>query len=100
MIIGRPVPFPNPTSASATVEFRLEPPENDPDARYHVEAEVFNVTGRRVRNAYSGDMAAGDRFIRWDGKLDGGQPAPPGIFFMRIVVDGTDHRTAKIVRVP
>ena len=40
--------------------------------------EVFDVKGRRVRTLHKGILPAGRNPLGWDGRLDGGSPAPSG----------------------
>jgi len=46
--------------------------------------DVFDPSGRRVRSLQRGTMQAGRSFISWDGKLEGGVPAPSGIYFIQL----------------
>ena len=50
--------------------------------------DVFDPAGRRVRTLTQGRMPAGRSFIRWNGKLDGGENAPSGIYFVKLKGEG------------
>jgi len=68
---------PNPFSALATIEYTLS-------SAAEVNAEVFSVTGARVRRLHSGSFGAGTRRILWDGKNDAGRALPSGTYFVKI----------------
>ncbi len=53
-----------------------------------VVVEVFDVSGRRIRTLTSGDRDAGWHSLRWDGAMDGGSNARPGIYFTRLTTGG------------
>jgi flagellar hook assembly protein FlgD len=49
-----------------------------------VSLDVFDPAGRRVRTLTRGPLPAGRSFVRWDGKLEGGAPAPSGVYFIKL----------------
>ena len=49
--------------------------------------EIFDLSGRRVREVYSGTDPLGEYSHSWDGTDDSGRSVPPGIFFYRILAD-------------
>ncbi|OPL19327.1 MAG: hypothetical protein AVO35_11315 [Candidatus Aegiribacteria sp. MLS_C] len=53
-----------------------------------VDAEVFSIDGRLVRELQSAPVAPGTWEIRWDGTALGGDPVPPGVYILRMVTDG------------
>lgn len=73
---------PNPFSAVATIEYTLS-------AAAQVDAEVFSVTGARVRRLHSGSFGAGTRRIMWDGKNDAGRALPSGTYFVKVSASGS-----------
>ena len=44
------------------------------------ELGVFDVAGRRVATLFQGTAEAGPHAVSWDGRLDGGQRAPAGVY--------------------
>ena len=42
------------------------------------------VRGRKVRGLLDRELSAGDHVLMWDGRADGGNPAPSGVYFYRI----------------
>ncbi|MCY3735375.1 MAG: gliding motility-associated C-terminal domain-containing protein [Gemmatimonadaceae bacterium] len=64
---------------------------------------LFDLSGRRVRELYqssdlSGHYDPGSQpQLGWDGRDDGGNPVPPGIYILRVSVQG-DARTSEQVR--
>lgn len=89
--LGRPSP--NPTRGVATIRF-----ESTSDAP--IEAKIFDVAGRLVRSLdLEGDVDAGARAIRWDGRSQGGRSASPGVYFLRVRQAGhTQARPITILR--
>lgn len=89
-------PTPNPVRANTVIEYRS-------NANGGVQsAEVFDVTGRRVRTlrpsgASSADAQTG--LIQWDGRSDRGRRVPAGVYFVR-ATDGesTSQRRVNVVR--
>jgi hypothetical protein len=49
--------------------------------RAEARLELFDVAGRRVRTLHAGPLPAGESVVAWDGHLDGGDPAPAGVYF-------------------
>lgn len=60
---------------------------------------VFTATGRKVKSVFDGRLAAGGYTLDWDGRTEAGESAPPGIYLVRVAVDGKVIGTAKIARV-
>lgn len=42
--------------------------------------DVFDIAGRRVATLFRGEAEAGPHVASWDGRLDGGQTAPAGVY--------------------
>lgn len=59
------------------------------------ELDVFDVAGRRVATLFRGEARAGPHVASWDGRLDQGQPAPPGVY--RAVLRTADARVIRSV---
>lgn len=67
----------------------------------HLQARLYDSHGRLVRGLFDGTLPSGNHALRWDGKSDLGQDAPPGVYFLDVLVDGTRWGgPAKIVRLP
>lgn len=60
---------------------------------------VFDVSGRLVAELQSGPQDAGEHLLQWDGRDAGGQRAPQGLYFVRLVtsIEGREERS--VVRV-
>ena len=54
--------------------------------------DLFDLRGRQVRSWLGAEIGEG-----WDGRLSSGEPAPSGVYFVRIMV-GDDVGTFRIVR--
>jgi hypothetical protein len=70
-------PRPNPTSAGASMSFRLGQPE-------YVRLSVIDASGRTVRAIHEGMMLAGSHDASWDGRSDRSGDVPAGIYFVRL----------------
>ena len=81
-------PYPNP--ANAQVSFELTLGISGP-----LQAELFDVQGRRLRSFMDGWLDEGVHWLRWNSEIDG-RPAPAGIYFVRVQgPEGT--RTQKVI---
>jgi glucose/arabinose dehydrogenase len=89
---GAPGAAPNPFRSATRVSFRLP-------AREQVALAVHDLAGRRVRRLFEGEAPAGQSTIEWDGRDDGGAPAGPGLYFVRLrrARDGVTH-AARVLR--
>ena len=77
----------NPVRPPAPVEFRLPQPGE-------AMLEVFDLSGRRVRELARGPHAAGVHRVTWDGRSDRGANAGSGVYFYRL----TTARESRVVR--
>ena len=75
------LPRPNPTGTGMTLQYSLPK-----DAL--VSVKVFDVAGRVVRDLGDGPVGAGVHVLSWDLQNDSGQRVRPGLFFVRLSVDG------------
>jgi parallel beta-helix repeat protein len=69
--------FPNPFNASTNIEFCL--PEES-----HVSLEIFDSVGRKVSTIISGEYAAGEHRVTWNGRSEDGEPLASGIYFYKL----------------
>ncbi len=69
--------FPNPFTPETRIVYSV-----GRDA--HVELAVYDIAGRLVTVLASGEVAAGNHKVSWDGKDSEGRPAAPGIYFYRL----------------
>ena len=52
---------------------------------------VYDLTGQRIRDLWTGDKAAGDHALTWDGRDDAGQEVASGVYVYRLQTgDGSD----------
>ncbi|MCK4461496.1 MAG: T9SS type A sorting domain-containing protein, partial [candidate division Zixibacteria bacterium] len=83
--------YPNPFNQGTTISFYL-------DKSSHVELEVFNILGQKVRSLVDGYRNAGPHSEVWDGRDGGGQAVASGIYLYRLKT-GTEQGTKKMVLV-
>jgi hypothetical protein len=75
-------PHPNPFNPATEFSFVL----NESGS---VTLGVFDLTGRRVREFYSGvRLEVGEHHLNWDGRSDAGNLVASGVYFLRMEVDG------------
>lgn len=74
-------PAPNPAAGRVTMGFTL----SEPSA---TDLGVYDTAGRRVRTLSSGRLPAGHHPYTWDGADAAGVHVRPGVYFVRLVVDG------------
>ena len=78
---GRIVPLPNPAPAGTRVALSLSDFAGDSPS---LEINIFDVEGRRVTGL---SVQSGVR-TSWNGRLENGSAAPPGLYFLRAESDG------------
>ena len=72
MGVGRPNPF------RESTRIDLELPVSEP-----VRIEIFDLTGRLVRTLHDDPLPAGRHDLVWDGRADGGERLPCGVYLVR-----------------
>jgi flagellar hook assembly protein FlgD len=72
---------PNPFAFSTDVPFTL-------DRRGYALLRIHDASGRVLRTLLDGELPAGERRVTWDGRTDGGQRVPAGIYLLNLQVDG------------
>jgi hypothetical protein len=71
--------FPNPFNPTTSIAYAL------PRSSF-VRITIFNVLGQEVRRLVSGYFDGGTRVAVWDGRDDGGENVPSGVYFYRMEV--------------
>jgi hypothetical protein len=85
-------PAPNPARAGVTFGFALS-------QAGRARAEVFDAGGRRVAIVLNRDLGAGPHVGTWDGRVNGGARAGPGLYYVRLRLPGyTGNRAIVIAR--
>jgi hypothetical protein len=80
---------PNPFSDATTIAFSIP-------SRSHVQIEVYNILGQKVRTLVNETMEANSYVRTWDGRSDSGTKASSGIYFYKMVA-GDYSATRKAV---
>lgn len=70
-------PAPNPFNPEVRLRYQLP-------YRSKVEVAVFDVAGRKVATLFSGEVEAGAHDLSWNGRDDGQQGLPSGVYFARV----------------
>lgn len=82
-------PYPNPFRTDTRIGFDL--------ARSgEVGVEIYDVTGRLVREYLPRAMPPGGWGVRWDGRSESGVAAADGIYLYHVTVDGEVRATGKV----
>jgi hypothetical protein len=85
---------PNPFRYGDSVSLSFTLPSSGP-----VTVRVVDVTGRRVADLLDEVLPAGRHRVAWDGRIDGGPPAPTGVYFVAVRTrDGEVSRRALFMR--
>ena len=74
--------FPNPFNPTTTVQYTLHLPGQ-------VSLQIYDLNGRLVRTLVSDFESAGQHSVVWNGLTDGSRPAASGVYFARLVANGT-----------
>ncbi|MFN8179360.1 MAG: FG-GAP-like repeat-containing protein [bacterium] len=83
--------LPQPASGSQRLALTLARPTV-------LDVAAYDVAGRRIATLSRGVLAAGERWITWDGRDDRGARVPSGVYFLRIS-DGARRAAVRSVRV-
>lgn len=69
--------YPNPFNPETTISFKLP-------QRQEISLQVFNMKGQLVKTLFTGEKAAGNHHISWNGKSGSGKEVGSGIFLYRL----------------
>jgi len=81
---------PNPSRLGTRIDFALHAPGA-------VGFDVIDMSGRRVAALPDAARGAGTFSVAWDGRSDAGRSLPPGLYFVRMKVDGRPVGVRKLV---
>jgi hypothetical protein len=82
--------FPNPFNPSTTLRYDL-------DAANHVNLEVFNVLGQKVKTLVDEYQEAGYHSVQWDGVDESGASVATGVYFYRVNAGDNKVETKKMM---
>jgi hypothetical protein len=82
--------------ASGTrISFRA--PGGSTGERFTTALRVFDVTGRRIRTLFKGELLPGEaRVASWDGRDREGREVAAGVYFSMLEVEGAAPTVAKM----
>ena len=83
--------YPNPFNPQTTIAWEL--PTNGP-----LRVDIFDVSGRLVRNLWNEETEAGPGSVIWNGRDESGRHAGDGVYCAR-VISAVESRTSKITMV-
>jgi hypothetical protein len=73
--------YPNPFNSNTDIRFELKQAAN-------LIVDIFDITGAKVKQLYTGDLTAGIHSILWDGSADSGEKVGSGVYFYRLNING------------
>jgi hypothetical protein len=73
-----PKAIPNPSAGSCRVAFQTA-------TSGQVSVQVFDASGRLIRKLHDGPLPGGEFSLSWDGRDDGGQDLPAGVYFAKVI---------------
>ena len=73
--------FPNPFNPDTIIKYQIT-------RSGHVELNVLNINGQKVKNLHHGYQSAGRYSVKWDGKDEHGKTVSAGIYLYRLKTDG------------
>ncbi len=81
--------YPNPFSRETHITFMLK-------NAAHVEIEVYDILGRKVKTIYDGQLPSGYQTLVWDGSTEHQRIAGSGVYLIKVDVDGS-VKTLKVL---
>ena len=82
--------YPNPFNMATTISFTLP-------SSGQVKLDVYNLLGQKVAVLAEGEYAAGTVTINWDGRDRSGRDLASGAYFYRLMVDGNQIDSRKLM---
>ncbi len=99
-VAGGPAPlafagaWPNPSRGDVLIRLRLAAGASPAGGR--IRATILDAAGRRVRTL---EAPAGAEILHWDGRDDAGRTTAPGIYAVRLEIEGSTA-AGRLVRLP
>ncbi len=87
--------YPNPFNPATQIPYVVGGGSGGPPARTVV--AIYSVTGARVATVVDDERRPGTYTARWNGADDRGRRVSSGIYFARLLVDGSPAATRKLV---
>jgi len=82
--------YPNPFNPTTTLSYQVS-------ARGPVALNVYDATGRRVRELVNATEEAGPHVVAWNGRDAKGRTLPAGFYFARLAADGAEQSCKLII---
>lgn len=73
--------LPNPVKSQTAITYSLP-------YRGNVSLQIFDLSGRLIRNLFNGEKSPGVHTVKWDGRDDRGGKACPGVYFGSLALEG------------
>ena len=82
--------YPNPFTHATSLTYALTEPAR-------VDLAVFTLQGRRVRSLIQQVVPAGTHTVQWDGRANETRQLPPGVYLVRMLLDGISAESRRVV---
>ena len=82
--------YPNPFNPSTIIKYYLLNPSN-------ISLEIFNINGEHILTLDDGFKPAGDYSLNWHGKDDANEKMPSGMYVYRLISNGIELDSKKMI---
>jgi hypothetical protein len=89
MVTQLNAPYPNPFHPELNIAYDVAKAE-------HVQIEIYNARGQKIRTLLQTTKNPGSYRLRWDGRTDSGAPVTTGVYFVKMV-SGSYKTTQKVM---
>lgn len=72
--------YPNPATSDINIHYAL-------DKKAHVTLVIHDLQGREIQTLFRGMQKQGEYSFNWEGYNNSGNPASPGIYFCKLIID-------------
>ncbi|RMF54847.1 T9SS C-terminal target domain-containing protein [Candidatus Woesearchaeota archaeon] len=81
---------PNPFNPNTSIKYSLDKPAL-------VRIDVYDATGRLVKNLIESELSPGTYQVNWDGTNNQGQPVSSGVYLYRMIANGKATKPKKMI---
>ncbi len=82
--------YPNPFNSNTTIPVQLS-------EQAELDVAIYTISGKRVKQLYSGPKAAGRHTFKWDGDAENGAIASSGMYLCRVTFDSNQRDVTKLI---
>lgn len=82
--------YPNPFNSITAIEYEIS-------RKSLVTLEIYNMLSQKIKTLVNKVEPPGHKVVFWDGKDKMGKPASSGIYIYKLSLNGTDHKSKKMI---